>query len=132
MTFDVEFTTATGDSDLGSMTIPKGTVAGVYGYRHGGVGEENVVSAGFNWIMGNRRRGRRCDEAVDGGPIAFLWDRDKIRLDVGKGTLDVLVDPDEFESRKAGFEPLPPTYTTGVLAKYTKLVGSAATGAVCS
>jgi dihydroxy-acid dehydratase len=42
-----------------------------------------------------------------------------------------MVDPAEFEARKADFEPLPPTYTTGVLAKYTKLVGSAATGAVC-
>ena len=47
-------------------------------------------------------------------------------------TLDLLVDEAEFESRKAGFEPLPPVYTTGVLAKYTKLVGSAAVGAVCS
>ena len=44
----------------------------------------------------------------------------------------MLVDDDEFESRKAGFEPLPSKYTTGVLAKYTKLVGSAAAGAVCS
>jgi dihydroxy-acid dehydratase len=42
-----------------------------------------------------------------------------------------LVDPAEFDARKAGFEPPPPRYTTGVLAKYTKLVGSAAGGAVC-
>lgn len=75
--------------------------------------------------------GHIAPEAVDGGPIAFLRDGDRIRLDVGKGTLDVLVDPDEFDSRKAGFEPLPPRYTTGVLAKYIKLVGTAATGAVC-
>jgi dihydroxy-acid dehydratase len=76
--------------------------------------------------------GHIAPEAVDGGPIAFLRDGDRIRLDVGKGTLDVLVDPDEFDSRKEGFEPLPPVYKTGVLAKYTKLVGSAAGGAVCS
>ncbi len=75
--------------------------------------------------------GHIAPEAVDGGPIAFIKDGDKIRLDVAKGTLDLLVDKDEFESRKAGFEPLPPVYTTGVLAKYTKLVGSAAVGAVC-
>ncbi|MDQ2636191.1 MAG: dihydroxy-acid dehydratase [Actinomycetota bacterium] len=75
--------------------------------------------------------GHVAPEAVDGGPIAFLQDGDPIRLDVGNGTLDVLVDPAEFDSRKAGFEPLPPVYTTGVLAKYTKLVGSAAIGAVC-
>src|SRR6476659_701673 len=75
--------------------------------------------------------GHIAPEAVDGGPIAFLADGDRIRLDVAKGTLDVLVDPTEFEARKAGFEPPPPRYTTGVLAKYAKLVGSAAGGAVC-
>ena len=76
--------------------------------------------------------GHIAPEAVDAGPIAFVRDGDEIRLDVGKGTLDLLVDDDEFASRKTGFEPLPPVYTTGVLAKYTKLVGSAAVGAVCS
>ncbi len=76
--------------------------------------------------------GHVAPEAVDGGPIAFLRDGDRIRLDVGNGTLDVLVDADEFESRKSDFEPLPPRYTTGVLSKYTKLVGSAAVGAVCT
>lgn len=76
--------------------------------------------------------GHIAPEAVDGGPIAFIKDGDKIRLDVANGTLDVLVDKDEFDSRKAGFQPLPPVYKTGVLAKYTKLVGSAAGGAVCS
>ncbi|MCV7424572.1 dihydroxy-acid dehydratase [Mycobacterium yunnanensis] len=76
--------------------------------------------------------GHIAPEAVDGGPIAFVRDGDKIRLDVGKGTLDLLVDDDELASRKTDFEPLPPVYTSGVLAKYTKLVGSAAVGAVCS
>jgi dihydroxy-acid dehydratase len=75
--------------------------------------------------------GHVAPEAVDGGPIAFLRDGDRIRLDVANGTLDVLVAPDEFDSRRSGFNPLPPRYRTGVLAKYVKLVGSAATGAVC-
>lgn len=75
--------------------------------------------------------GHIAPEAVDGGPIAFVRDGDRIRLDVANGTLDILVDEAELDSRKAGFEPLPPRYTTGVLAKYTKLVGSAAVGAVC-
>lgn len=76
--------------------------------------------------------GHIAPEAVDGGPIAFVRDGDRIRLDVANGTLDVLVDEAEFEARKAGFEPLPPRYKTGVLAKYTKLVQSAAVGAVCT
>ncbi len=76
--------------------------------------------------------GHVAPETVDGGPIAFLRDGDRIRLDVAKGTLDVLVDADEFDSRREGFTPQPPRYTTGVLAKYVKLVGSAANGAICS
>ncbi|GAA1658280.1 dihydrodipicolinate reductase [Mycolicibacterium murale] len=53
MTFDVQFTAATGDTDLGFMTIPAGTVGSVYGYHRGWVGERNVVSVGFNWTMGD-------------------------------------------------------------------------------
>lgn len=53
LSFDVEFTPATGDSDLGFMQIPAGTVGGVMGYHRGWVGETNVVSVGFNWTMGS-------------------------------------------------------------------------------
>lgn len=76
--------------------------------------------------------GHIAPEAVDGGPIAFVKDGDRIRLDVANGTLDVLVDEAELAARREGFEPLPPRYKTGVLAKYTKLVQSAAVGAVCN
>ena len=75
--------------------------------------------------------GHVAPEAVDGGPIAFIIDGDRIRLDVANRTLDILVEPGEFDSRRAGFTPPPPRYTRGVLAKYRKLVGSAAQGAVC-
>jgi hypothetical protein len=53
MTFDVTFTAATGDTDLGFMKIPAGTVGGVYGYHRGWEGDRNVVSVGFNWTMGD-------------------------------------------------------------------------------
>ncbi|KZS74017.1 dihydroxy-acid dehydratase [Mycobacterium kansasii] len=75
--------------------------------------------------------GHIAPEAVDAGPIAFLRDGDRIRLDVTSRTLDVLADPDEFAARQQDFAPPPPRYRTGVLAKYVKLVGSAAGGAVC-
>ncbi|SPM39167.1 Dihydroxyacid dehydratase/phosphogluconate dehydratase [Mycobacterium numidiamassiliense] len=75
--------------------------------------------------------GHIAPEAVDAGPIAFLRDGDRIRLDVKGATLDVLTDPGEFDARREGFAPPPPRYTTGVLAKYVKLVSSAAIGAVC-
>src|SRR5579875_9995 len=74
--------------------------------------------------------GHIAPEAVDAGPIAFLRDGDPIRVDIASRTLDVLVDESELESRRAGWEPLPPRYTRGVLAKYSKLVRSAAVGAV--
>jgi dihydroxy-acid dehydratase len=70
-------------------------------------------------------------EATNGGPIAFVRDGDRIRLDLAARTLDLLVDDAELASRREGWEPLPPRYTTGVLGKYAKLVGSAAQGAIC-
>ncbi|MBM7365431.1 dihydroxy-acid dehydratase [Gordonia hydrophobica] len=75
--------------------------------------------------------GHVAPEAVDAGPVAAVRDGDRIRLDVGRGTLDLLVDADEIAARLLGFEPLPPRYTRGVLAKYSKLVTSASQGAVC-
>ncbi len=75
--------------------------------------------------------GHVAPEAVDGGPIAFVADGDRIRLDVANGTLDLLVPAPELAVRAEGWRPLPPRYTSGVLGKYVKLVGSAAGGAVC-
>ena len=74
--------------------------------------------------------GHIAPEAVDAGPIAFVRDGDRIRLDVASKTLDVLVDPAELAARAAGWAPVPHGYTRGVLAKYTKLVQSASQGAV--
>ncbi|MDX2355813.1 dihydroxy-acid dehydratase [Dietzia sp. PP-33] len=75
--------------------------------------------------------GHIAPEAVDGGPIALVRDGDRIRLDVSDGTLDLLVDESELEQRRAAWAPLPPRYTRGVLAKYSKLVQSASEGAIC-
>jgi dihydroxy-acid dehydratase len=75
--------------------------------------------------------GHVSPEAVDGGPIAFVKTGDKIRIDVVNRTLDLLVDESEMNERKKSFKPLAHKYRRGVLAKYSKLVGSAAKGAVC-
>ncbi|WP_066516488.1 dihydroxy-acid dehydratase [Curtobacterium ammoniigenes] len=74
--------------------------------------------------------GHIAPEAVDAGPIAFVRDGDRIRVDIAARTLDLLVEPAELEARRDGWAPLPPVYTRGVLAKYSKLVKSAALGAV--
>jgi dihydroxy-acid dehydratase len=75
--------------------------------------------------------GHISPEAVDGGPIAFIKDGDIVRIDTVKRTLDLLVEPAVLEARKIGWEPLKHKYTRGVLAKFSKLVGSASKGAVC-
>jgi dihydroxy-acid dehydratase len=74
--------------------------------------------------------GHIAPEAVDAGPIAFVRDGDRIRLDVASKTLDILVEPAELGARKAGWTPLTHPYKRGVLAKYSKLVQSASKGAV--
>ena len=75
--------------------------------------------------------GHVAPETVDGGPIAFVEDGDRIVLDMASRTLDLDVDDTELAARREGWSPRPSVYTRGVLAKYAKLVGSAAQGAVC-
>lgn len=75
--------------------------------------------------------GHVAPEAADGGPIALVADGDPIVLDVPGRRLDLLVEPGELDRRRAEWKPLPPRYESGVLAKYARLVGSAASGAVC-
>jgi dihydroxy-acid dehydratase len=75
--------------------------------------------------------GHVSPEAVDGGPIAFVKNGDRVRIDTKKRTLDLLVDEQELAERRKNFKPLTHKYQRGVLAKYSKLVGSAAKGAVC-
>jgi dihydroxy-acid dehydratase len=76
--------------------------------------------------------GHVAPEATDGGPIAFVRDGDRIRIDIDNRTMDLLVDADELDTRRVGWEPLPPRYTRGVLAKYAKTVSSASLGATTS
>jgi dihydroxy-acid dehydratase len=74
--------------------------------------------------------GHVAPEAVDGGPIAFVADGDRIVIDVTARSIDLLVDAEELERRKQAWKLPEPRYTTGVLAKYAKLVTGAERGAV--
>ncbi|NED97327.1 dihydroxy-acid dehydratase [Phytoactinopolyspora alkaliphila] len=75
--------------------------------------------------------GHVAPEAVDGGPIALVQDGDPIRLDMAARSLELLVDDDELARRRDAWKKPAPKRERGVLAKYAKLVGSAANGAVC-
>jgi len=74
--------------------------------------------------------GHVAPEAVDGGPIAFVRDGDRIRIDVPTKRLDLLVDEADLAPRREGWRPNPPRYTSGVLGKFVKLVQGADKGAI--
>jgi len=74
--------------------------------------------------------GHIAPEAALGGPIGLLQEGDTITLDIPNRHLDVNLTEEELARRRADWQPLPPKYTTGVFAKYAKLVSSASEGAV--
>ncbi len=74
--------------------------------------------------------GHVAPEAVDGGPIALVADGDRIVVDVLNHTIDLVVPEDELARRRSGVKHPAPRYTTGVLAKYARLVTGAERGAI--
>ncbi|HZN16022.1 MAG TPA: dihydroxy-acid dehydratase [Acidimicrobiales bacterium] len=74
--------------------------------------------------------GHIAPEAVDGGPIAFVQDGDKIVIDINQHRIDLLVGDQALKARKADWKLPAPRYTTGVLAKYARLVTGAERGAI--
>jgi dihydroxy-acid dehydratase len=74
--------------------------------------------------------GHVAPEAAHGGPIAVVLDRDTIVFDIESRRLDVEISEAEMSARLRRWSPPPPRYTTGVMAKYAKLVSSASQGAV--
>jgi dihydroxy-acid dehydratase len=75
--------------------------------------------------------GHVAPEAFDGGPIALVQDGDPITVDVAGRRIDLEVDDAELERRRGAWKRPAPHYTSGVLAKYARLVGGADQGAVC-
>ncbi len=74
--------------------------------------------------------GHVAPEAVDGGPIALVRDGDRIVVDVGSCSVDLVVDGAELERRRGEWKLPPPRYTSGVLAKYARLASGAERGAI--
>jgi dihydroxy-acid dehydratase len=76
--------------------------------------------------------GHVAPEAAVGGPIALVVDGDRIVVDIANRTLELHVENDELERRRATWTPIAPKFNHGVLGKYIKLVGSATNGAICT
>jgi len=74
--------------------------------------------------------GHVAPEAAVGGPIGLLAEGDIITLDIPNRRLEAQVTEEQMATRRADWKPIEPKYTTGVFAKYAKLVSSASEGAV--
>ena len=97
-----------------------------------GLGEEVALltDGRFSGATHGFMAGHVAPEALHGGPIAAVRDGDTITIDVNARRLDVALSDEEIAERVAAYVPPPPKYTSGVLAKYAKLVSSAAEGAI--
>ena len=99
-----------------------------------GLGQEValITDGRFSGATRGLMVGHVAPEAAVGGPIALVREGDVITLDVPNRRLDVALSEEEIEERRRGWQPPSPAFTTGALAKYAKLVSSAAQGAVTS
>lgn len=74
--------------------------------------------------------GHITPEAFDGGPIALVENGDEITIDAENAIMQLHLSDEEIQQRREAWQPVPPRYTRGVLAKYAKTVSSASEGAV--
>jgi dihydroxy-acid dehydratase len=74
--------------------------------------------------------GHVSPEAMEGGTIAILKNGDRIKIDIQKRKIDVLLTEKEIKARLAKWKPLKPKITKGYLARYARMVSSAGSGAV--
>jgi len=97
-----------------------------------GLGDKIAILTDGRFSGGTRNLsiGHVSPEAADGGPIALACDGDQIKVDLSERTLDLLVEPDELKQRKANWKRPAPKFKRGWLARYERLVQSAAKGAV--
>jgi len=116
-----------GGPGMPEMTALTGAIVG------SGLGGEVAVITDGRFGGGTKGLciGHVAPEAALGGPIALVRDGDVIEIDIDKGTIHVEIAADELQKRRTDIKPPTPRYTDGVLAKYAKLVTSAAKGARC-
>lgn len=97
-----------------------------------GLGDKIAIVTDGRFSGGTRNLsiGHVSPEAADGGPIALIKDGDQVLIDLPARKLDLLVDEAEMQKRRAVWRRPSPKYTRGWLARYAKVVTSAARGAI--
>jgi dihydroxy-acid dehydratase len=115
-----------GGPGMQEMLAVTGAIAGR------GLGEDVLLltDGRFSGATHGPNVGHVAPEAAVGGPIALVRDGDTVVLDVESRELSVRVPEEEMARRRDAWRPPTPRYTTGVMAKYARLVGSASMGAV--
>lgn len=97
-----------------------------------GLGKKVAMATDGRFSGGTRGLmvGHIAPEAFVGGPIALVKDGDEITIDIETNTIDLLVSQEVLEQRRKKWVRPEPNYTSGALAKYASLVGSASQGAI--
>jgi dihydroxy-acid dehydratase len=115
-----------GGPGMKEMLAPTGALAGM------GLDDKValITDGRFSGATKGAAIGHISPEAADGGLIGLLCEGDTISIDIDGRTISVNLDDAEIARRRDGWKPLPPKVTSGCLARYAKLVGSAASGAV--
>ncbi len=115
-----------GGPGMREMLNPTSAICGM------GLGESValITDGRFSGATRGASIGHVCPEAAQGGPIAFVEEGDRIAIDIPACKIELLVDGDTLAARKAAWTCPEPRIKTGYLARYAKLVTSAARGAV--
>lgn len=115
-----------GGPGMREMLSPTATIAGM------GLSESVALITDGRFSGGTRGPciGHISPEAMEGGPIAVIQNGDRIRIDIPSRKIDLLIPEDEIKNRLSKWRPPKPKITKGYLARYSRLVTSAGTGAV--
>ncbi len=115
-----------GGPGMREMLSPTATIAGM------GLSDSVALITDGRFSGGTRGPciGHISPEAMEGGPIAILQDGDRIRIDIPKRRLDLLLSDEEIKDRLRRWKPPRPKITKGYLARYSQMVSSASSGAV--
>lgn len=115
-----------GGPGMREMLSPTATIAGM------GLSESVALITDGRFSGGTRGPciGHISPEAMEGGPIAVVNEGDRIRIDIPKRTIEVVIPAEEIKKRLARWRPPKPKITKGYLARYARMVSSAGNGAV--
>jgi len=115
-----------GGPGMREMLSPTATIAGM------GLSESVALITDGRFSGGTRGPciGHISPEAMEGGPIAVVKEGDRIRIDIPKRSIEVVISVDEMKRRLVQWKPPKPKISKGYLSRYARVVSSAGTGAV--